>query len=169
MFFRSANVGGHQKFKPSILARELEEFDVVSIGAAGTFVVRKNVSRAKLQIEILRRLPFQPELMICPSRDVIELARSNPFQSGAPVENARPFVSVMRKVPKAGPHLPIERPVGSNWEVTLIEIRGRFALSLRRSGPKGVYPNAVVEEHFGTSATTRSWNTIGAIIAVLVK
>ena len=31
VFFRAVNVGGHQKFQPGKLAKELAEFDVVNI------------------------------------------------------------------------------------------------------------------------------------------
>ena len=41
VFLRGVNVGGHRTFRPSTLARELSDYDVVSVGAAGTFVVRK--------------------------------------------------------------------------------------------------------------------------------
>src|SRR2546428_8526913 len=77
VFFRAVNVGGHQKFQPGKLAKELSAFGVVNLGAAGTFVVRESVSEAKLRAEILRRLPFKPELMICPARDVLALARGD--------------------------------------------------------------------------------------------
>ena len=68
VFFRAVNVGGHQKFQPSVLAKQLSAFGVINLGAAGTLIVRGNVSRAKLQEEIFRRLPFKPELMICSAR-----------------------------------------------------------------------------------------------------
>ena len=45
VFFRAVNVGSHQRFQPSVLAKQLTEFGVVNVGAAGTFVVRKNVSQ----------------------------------------------------------------------------------------------------------------------------
>ena len=40
VFLRGVNVGGHRTFRPSILARELSDYDVVNVGAAGTFVVQ---------------------------------------------------------------------------------------------------------------------------------
>src|SRR4029079_6176876 len=46
-FIRGVNVGGHRRFRPSLLAKELRAYDVVNIGAAGTLVVRKPGSRAK--------------------------------------------------------------------------------------------------------------------------
>ena len=84
-FLQGVNVAGHQKFQPGKLAKELGRFGVVNIGAAGTFVVRENVSQSELRDEILRRLRFKPELMICPARDVLALARGNWF--GVPVNS----------------------------------------------------------------------------------
>ena len=50
VFLRGVNVGGHRTFRPSQLVKELADFDVVNIGAAGTFVVRKPGSQAKPQV-----------------------------------------------------------------------------------------------------------------------
>src|SRR6266446_7280994 len=106
VFFRAVNVGGHQKFQPGELAKELAEFGVVNIGAAGTFVVRENVSQAKLRDEILRRLPFKPELMICPAREVLALARGSWFDDAPAGKDVGRFVSVLPKAPRAKPPLP---------------------------------------------------------------
>ena len=167
VFFRAVNVGGHQKFQPGKLAKQLAEFGVVNIGAAGTFVVRENVSHATLRDAILRRLPFKPELMICPARDVLVLARGKWFDDAPAGKNLGRFVSVLQKAPRAKLPLPIEHPAGIRWEVRIVAITGRFALSIRRLGQ--TYSNAVVEKYFGVSATTRNWNTIEAIREVLEK
>ena len=167
VFFRAVNVAGHQTFKPGELAKELAEFGVVNIGAAGTFVVRENVSQAKLRDEILRRLRFKPELMICPAREVLELARGNWFGDAPAGRDTGRFVSVLQKAPRAKPPLPIKQPAGAKWEVSVIAITGRFALSIRRLGQ--TYSNAAVEKHLGIPATTRNWNTIEAICEVLEK
>ena len=59
------------------------------------------------------------------------------------------------------PRLPIEQPEGKAWQVRVMTIRGRFAVSLlRKTGRAFVYPNEVVEKRLGMAATTRSWNTI---------
>ena len=39
VFLRGVNVGGHKAFQPSVLAKELADFDVVSVGAAGAEAV----------------------------------------------------------------------------------------------------------------------------------
>ena len=44
VFLRGVNVGGHKTFRPSLVANELSDFDVVNVGAAGTFVVRNRIS-----------------------------------------------------------------------------------------------------------------------------
>jgi len=167
VFFRAVNVGGHQKFQPGKLAKELAEFGVVNIGAAGTFVVREKVSETKLRDEILRRLPFKPELMICPAREVLALARGKWFGDVPAGKDMGQFVSVLQKAPRAKPPLPIKQPTGAKWEVWIVAITGRFALSIRRLGQ--TYSNAVVERHLGVPATTRNWNTIEAICEVLEK
>ena len=158
-------MGGHQKFQPGKLAGELSAFEVINLGAAGTFVVRANVSEAKLRGEILRRLPFRPELMICPARDVLALARGNWFADAPAGKDLGRFVSVLQKAPRAKPPLPIEQPAGAKWEVRVIAITGRFALSVRWFGQ--TYSNAEVEKHLGVPATTRNWNTIETICDVL--
>jgi uncharacterized protein (DUF1697 family) len=167
VFFRAVNVGGHQKFHPSALAKQMAEFGIVNIGAAGTFVVRENVGQAKLRDEILRRLPFKPELMICPAREVIALTGGEPFQAAQAGKGVGQFVSVLQRRPRALPRLPLEQPAGAMWEVRIFQITGRFALSIRRPGRTGVYSNAVVEKHLGLPATTRNWNTFETLRAIL--
>jgi len=161
---RGVNVGGHKKFQPSALARELADLDVVNVGAAGTFVVRRPIGQSALRSAILRRLPFVAELMICPGRDITKLVRGDPFQVDRLEKDVRPFVTVMAKTPRSLARLPLYQPNVDRWEVKVIAINGRFALSLWRKMGRGIlYPNEVVEKHFGVSATTRGWNTITAI------
>jgi hypothetical protein len=167
VFFRAVNVAGHQTCQPGKLAKDLAEFDVLNIGAAGTFVVRTNVSQAKLGEEILRRLPFKPELMICPAQELIELGRGNWFDDIPGAKDAGRFVSILQKAPRVKPSLPIEEPAGKRWEVRIVALIGRFALSIRYPGK--TYSNAVVEKHLGMPATTRSWNTIEKVCEALEK
>lgn len=161
LFMRAVNVGGHQVFRPSLLARELAHLGVVNLGAAGTFVVPGSVSQKTLRTEVLRRLPVPAELMICPGRDVVDLVARDPFPNGAAYEDLRRFVSVMAKRPPRLPSLPLTEPAGNQWQVRVVAVSGRFALSFwRRLGRSFVDPNGVVEKHFGVRATTRNWNTI---------
>jgi uncharacterized protein (DUF1697 family) len=73
VFLKGVNVGGHRTFRPSVLATEMTHLGVMSVGAAGTFVVRMPISRAKLRLEFQRRLPFATEAMICSGSDIVRL------------------------------------------------------------------------------------------------
>ena len=73
----------------------------------------------------------------------------------------RRFVTVMTKAPRPIPRLPVRKPAGDDWQVSVVAVSGSFALSLwRRLGRSIVYPNEVVEKAFGVPATTRSWDTL---------
>src|SRR5712691_6547435 len=115
VFLRGVNVGGHKTFRPSVLARKLANYDVVNVGAAGTFVVMKPISQAKLRVELLRRLPFEAELMICSARDVIRLASGKPFGGQPSGPDVVRFVSVLAKRPRVLPTLPLSLPASDNW------------------------------------------------------
>jgi uncharacterized protein (DUF1697 family) len=167
VFFRAGNVGGHQVFQPAALAKQLGELGVVNLGAAGTFVVRENVTAAKLRDEILSRLPFKPELLICPAQEVLNLLKGDFFRGEPTGDDIGRFVTIMEKPPKNLPALPLEQPPGGKWEVRLVAVSGRFVLSVRRVGK--TYPNALVEKRFKVPATTRGWHTFMAIGKILEK
>jgi uncharacterized protein (DUF1697 family) len=168
VFLRGVNVGGRKTFQPSRFAAELADLDVVNVGAAGTFVVRKTIGQAALRDQIVRRLPVTAEAMICPAREVFDLATKQPFSDDDLVSGVTRYVSVLASRPKSPPPLPILRPDGDDWQVKVVGVIGRFAVSLhRRMGRTLVYPNDVVEKKLGVSATTRNWNTIEAIFKVL--
>jgi uncharacterized protein (DUF1697 family) len=168
VFLRGVNVGGHKAFRPAALARELAALEVVNVGAAGTFVVRAAIAQARLRAELVRRLPFQTEIMICPARDLAALASRDPFPSAPPDGGAGRFLSVMARRPRTLPRLPLRRPDDERWQIKIVRISGRFALSLwRRQGGTMLYPNEVVERSFGLDATTRNWNTVSTICKIL--
>lgn len=163
-------MGGRNTFQPSVLAKELADLGVDNVGAAGTFVARGKINPASLRAELQRRLPFKAELMICPAHEIIDLVRGDAFGQAPLGRDVRRFVSVMEKPPRRLPHLPLDRPADGPWEVRVIRVSGRHALSLwRRLGKRIIYPNEVVEKSFGVSATTRGWNTIQAICRILEK
>src|SRR6266705_5762566 len=96
VFLRGVNVGGYRTFRPSILARELSDYDVVNIGAAGTFVVRKPGSRAKFRAALLLKLPFEAEIVLCEGRDLMRLETENPFGTEPSPPDIVRFVSPPR-------------------------------------------------------------------------
>ena len=167
VFLRGVNVGGHRTFRPSVLARELSKYDVVNVGAAGTFVVRKPGSRAKFRAELLRKLPFEAEVVLCAGRDLMRLEMENPFGT----EPSRPdivrFISILSRARRVRPSIPITLPPGGEWFVRVIASTNRFVFGVYRRHMKTITYLGQIDELFGAPATTRNWNTIGAVVRVL--
>ncbi len=168
VFLRAANVGGRNVFRPARLARDLEDLDVVNVGAAGTFVVRRKASAARIRREIVDRLPFEPSLAVVPAREVVALVRGAPFAEVRFSKDRRGWVAVLDRKPPRSPELPLFEPGKKGWSVRFDRIDGRFALGLWQRRPGGfVFPNQVVEEGLGVAATTRWWETIERVAAVV--
>ena len=167
VFLRGVNVGGHKTFQPSVLAKELSTLDVVNIGAAGTFVVRKPISQTGLRAELRRRLPFDAEIMICSARDITRLVAADPFRDEPSGTDIVRFVSLLAKRPGKLPSLPFSLPPDDEWLLKIIAVRDRFVLGLYRRNMKVISYLGQIEKRLGVSATTRNWNTISAIVKVL--
>jgi hypothetical protein len=75
-FVRGANVGGHRRFRPSVIAKELKRYGVVNVGATGLFVVRNPHSAEKFRTELIGRLPFETHVVVCEARDVLALEKA---------------------------------------------------------------------------------------------
>jgi uncharacterized protein (DUF1697 family) len=167
VFLRGVNVGGHRTFRPSILAKELSDYGVVNVGAAGTFVVRKPGLRAKFRAELLRKLPFEGEAVICDGRDLIRMEMENPF--GA--EPSRPdivrFVSILSKADRGLACIPCALPPRGEWFVRVIASKKRFVFGVYRRHMKTIGYLGQIDKLFGVRATTRNWNTILAIVQIL--
>ncbi|MDQ6891313.1 MAG: DUF1697 domain-containing protein [Acidobacteriota bacterium] len=164
VFLRGVNVGRNKRFLPAALAKEMAAFDVVNIGAVGTFVVRNPPSASALRSEIARRLPFDAEIMICTEKEIRALVDRDPFSNRAHPADVRELVTLLERKPAKKPKLPIRRPEGENWQVELFEIDGRFALALWRPPPDAkrlIYVDS--KKEIGISGTARSWKTFLAI------
>jgi len=168
VFLRGVNVGKHQRFQPSILAKELHRLEMVNVGAAGTFVIGAKIPAARLRAQILEKLSFKPEIMICPANDIVQLVPPALSAEELTAGNVRIFVTATAKAPIVPSNLPLFAPEKALWEVKIVQISGSLVLSLW--GPvrkQSLYPNEVIERNLGVAGTTRSWNTIEKILKVL--
>lgn len=167
VLLRGVNVGGHRTFRPSSLAAELRHLDAVNIGAAGTFVIRRSVSRAALHRELARRLPFDAGITMCRGSDIVRLASADWF-AGVPLESdAVRFVTVLSRPPRTVPHLPLRLPARGAWLVKVLAREGRFIIGVYRRQMKVIGYLGMLDRLFGVPATTRNWNTLSAIRKVL--
>jgi hypothetical protein len=167
VFLRGLNVGGHRTFRPSRLAKQLRHLDAVNIGATGTFVIRKPVARDRLRNEIARRLPFEAHVVICRGREILEVL-SRGFFAGQPVRPGTVrFVSVLARLPRSQPRLPITLPPRGRWLLKVLARDGRFVVGEYRRDMKVIGYLGALDRIFGVPATTRGWNTLLAIAKVL--
>jgi uncharacterized protein (DUF1697 family) len=180
VFLRAVNVGGTNRCQPALIAKQLAKFDVINIGAVGTFVVGSNVSEPVLRAAIARKLPFKCEIMICPAIDIIKLTSKDPFAGEPFGPNITRFVSVAAKPLHTGirsgshqtsqlPPIPLSLPSDDDWLLKIISIQGRFVLGLYLREMKAISYLGKVEKLLGVAVTTRSWNTIQKIAQILNK
>lgn len=167
IFLRGVNVGGHRTFRPSLVANQLSEVDVVNIGAAGTFVVRNRISQGKLRAELQRRLPFETEVVICKGNDVLDLASENPFAGQRTGPKIVRFVSILAKRGKSLPSTPLTLPSGGEWSLKILAVKDRFVFGLYRREMNAIRYLGQLDKIFGVPATTRNWNTMTAIAKIL--
>jgi uncharacterized protein (DUF1697 family) len=167
VFLRGVNVGGHRTLRPAELARQLKHLDVVNIGAAGTFVVRKPVTIAKLRAELTRRLPFETDIMICDGKEMSGLMTRHPYAGQPASKDVVRFVSVLPQRARVKPSLPIQLPATGEWLLRLLAVEGRYAYGAYRRDMKVVGYLGQIDRLLGVQVTTRNWNTIAAIAKVL--
>src|SRR5215470_3324604 len=115
VFLRAVNVGGANRCRPAVLAKQFAKFGIVNIGAVGTFVVREQVSESTLRAAIAKKLPFKCEIMICPANELKKLTSKDPFAGQPSGPNITRFVSVLAKRLRTLPPLPLCLPSDKDW------------------------------------------------------
>jgi uncharacterized protein (DUF1697 family) len=167
VFLRPVNVGGANRCRPAQIAKQLAKFGVVNIGAVGTFVIRKDVSESALRAAIAKKLPFKSEVMVCPARDILKLAKKDLFAGQPSGPDITRFVNVLTRRLHAPPSLPLSLPSDDNWLLKIIAIENRFVFGLYRRQRKAISYLGKIEKLLGVPATTRNWNTIQKVAQVL--
>jgi uncharacterized protein (DUF1697 family) len=167
VLLRGVNVGGHRAFRPTMLAKELGDLDVVNIGAAGTFVIRQPVTQARLRAEVARRLPFEAEMMICRGQDILGLMSHRHFTSRPARPDIVRFVSVLSSNPRSAPAAPVRLPASGKWLLKVLARERRFVFGVYRREMKAIGYLGEIDRLFGVPATTRNWNTFTAIAKAL--
>ena len=141
--------------------------NVLNVGAAGTFVVRKPGSRAKFRTALLRKLPFEAEIVLCDGRDLMRLETENPFGTEPSPPDVVRFVSILSKAGGVRASLPVTFPSDGEWLVRVIASEGQFVFGVYRRHMKTIGYLGQIDKLYGVPATTRNWNTIVAIVRIL--
>lgn len=166
-FLRGINVGGHRSFRPTLLAKDLRAYDVVNVGAAGNFIVRKPGSRAKFRAALMRKLPFEAEVALCDGREVVALYAERPFGDEPARTGIVRFVSILSKKGRAPASLPVTLPPEGEWFVRVLGSKGQFVFGEYRRHMKTIGYLGQIDKLVGAPVTTRGWNTIGTIVRLL--
>lgn len=139
----------------------------MNVGAAGTFVVRKPGSRARFRAELLRKLPFEPEVVLCEGRDLIRFETENPFEDEPALADVVRFVSILSKAPRVRASIPFALPADGEWSLRVIASRKRFVFGLYRRHMETIGYLGQLDRLLGAPVTTRNWNTIAALLGIL--
>ena len=167
VFLRAVNVGSTNRCQPAVIAKQLARFDIVNVGAVGTFVVRNDVSESTLRQASEKKLTFKCEIMICAARDINKLVAKNPFVEQPSGPEITRFVSVLHKQPHDLPALPLVLPSNDDWLLKIIAIQSRFVVGIYRRHTKAISYLGKIEKILGVPGTVRNWNTIEKVAKVL--
>jgi len=131
----------------------MSEYDVVNVGAAGTFVVRKPGSRAKFRAALLRKLPFEAKVVLCDGRDLARFEAENPFGARPSPSDVVRFVSILPKDARVRPSLPVTFPSDGDWLVRVIASDGQFVFGMYRRHMKTIGYLGRIDKLYGAPAT----------------
>lgn len=138
VFLRDIDVGGHRRFRPSVLAKELSAHDVVNVGASGTLIVRKPVARLKFLVELRQKLPSKVKLAFCDGSDLVRLETENPFGPETSSPEVVRFVSILSKTVRDKVSLPIAIPEIGDWFVRIITTKNLLVFGVYRRHMKTI-------------------------------
>src|SRR5579864_9840054 len=130
---------------------------------------RRNVrgAQARFRAALRSKLPFETEVMICDGSDFLAWQARSPFGSAATEPNTVRFVSILPEGGRPKRAMPIILPADGDWLLRVVASRGRYLFGIYRRHMKTIGYLGQLDKVFGAPATTRNWNTIAAILAIL--
>ena len=135
--------------------------------AAGTFVVRRPVTRSQLRAALASKLPAGTEIIVCEGREIARLISQNHFADHPVRPDIVRFVSVLSKRPRSAPSTPMTFPSSGRWLLKILARDNRFVFGVYRRHLKVISYLGTFDRLFGVPVTTRNWNTMTAIAKVL--
>ncbi len=105
--------------------------------------------------------------MLCHGRDLLHLETANPFGTQPYPRDVVRFVSILSKAGAVRASLPVSFPSDGQWLVRVMASEGQFVFGMYRRHMKTIGYLGQIDKLYGEPATTRSWNTIAAILRIL--
>ena len=169
VLLRAVNVGGHGTLKVAELAKRLARLDVTNVGAAGTFAVRSAADPETVRAAFGKEIGLPTNVIVRSAMEFARLWTNRPsvWDSAGPGEKR--FVTFLAQPPARTPVLPHALPDAPDWELRLDAVVGTDVLSSWRpvGERRNYYANEVVEKKFGVPGTTRGWETLEKLRALL--
>ena len=167
VFLKGINVGGYRRFRPGEFARKLTGLDAVSVGAAGTFIVRGTTKHGPIRQSLKQRLPFEADVMICEGDEIADLVASNPFRGRRTQADVIQFAGILLEGRAPSGPVPVTLPSAGDWYVKVLEQRGRYVLGIHRRRMKAIGYLQQLETVLGGRITIRGWKTMQTVARML--
>ena len=117
-------------------------------------------------------MPFKCEIIICSARQIVDLARKDPFKRQPTLDEVVRFVSVLHKPLSSSlvtRHSSLSLPSDDEWLLKIIAIERQFVLGVYRRQMKAIGYLGKIEKILGVPGTVRNWNTIGKVVKILSR
>jgi hypothetical protein len=106
-------------------------------------------SRAKFRTALLRKLPFEAEIVLCEGRDLMRLEMENPFGTQPSPPDVVRFVSILSKAGGVRASLPVTFPSDGEWLVRVIASEGQFVFGVYRRHMKTIGYLGQIDKLYG--------------------
>lgn len=171
---RGVNVGGHKMVAMSDLRAMLEELgfaDCRSLLQSGNLVFEASGRRAtsRLEAELGRetqdRLGVVTDYFVRSAKEWSEIMAANPFPGEARDDPGHLLLLALRDAPSAAQAKALAAAIPGREVVKVVD-RHAYALYPDGMGRSKLTPG-LIEKHLGTRATSRNWNTVTKLQALL--
>ena len=173
-FLRAVNVAGHG----TLLMTDLQEaFLKAGATNARTFIQSGNVvfeATPKSVATVVRKVGdwlrrafgAEPQIMLRTDREMADIVKKAPFKPLQSDPTIKLYVVLLLDRPKTKPKFPL---ISSKEALEAIAMSDRevFLVSRRKANGFFGFPNAFIEDQLGVPATSRNWNTVTKIHALL--
>ncbi|TNE70941.1 DUF1697 domain-containing protein [bacterium] len=172
-WLRGINVGGHHKVPMKDLKSLLEKLgfsDVKTLLNSGNVVFKSEISNEKelenvLENEFKIYFGFPISTIVCPKEQIQNLISLNPFANIKLTPDLRFYISFLKELPT----IKLEFPwISDDKSFQIIVVISKMIVSyLDVSVSKTTKGMESMEKMYGKQITTRNWNTIEKIAALM--
>lgn len=169
---RGINVGG-RTVKMDLLRKMFESLgysEVATLLASGNVVFEAGAGSAaaiktKIEKEIAKTFDFDVHIILRSEQEIHALIKSDPFKGVKVTPKTRLYITFLSEKPKSKLKIPYSSLGGGYVIRTVKPSHIESMLDLAKGGT--VDAMAILEKEFGTQITTRNWNTVEKIHALM--